>query len=166
MFFVKRWNFTKFTGKYLCQTTLLLLLSLISNTLLHVGYSESSIVNQSNQTFEYWKKQPPQVFCKKSARKNFEYFTGKDLCWSLFIIMLQDCRTATSLKSDSNAGAFLWKVHNFQESFEQVGELGLSYSFNLATYSNFSITNYVKIPVSHFFEKANKGDLKIVNVNY
>ena len=37
--------------------------------------------------------------------------------------------------------------------------------FNLATCSNYSITNYVKIPVSHFFENMN-NQLKMVNVNY
>ena len=38
--------------------------------------------------------------------------------------------------------------------------------FNLPTCSNYSITNYVKIPVFHFFEKVNKGQLKMVNVNH
>ena len=28
------------------------------------------------------------------------------------------------------------------------------------------MTNYVKIPVFCFFEKVNKGQLKMVNVNY
>ena len=37
--------------------------------------------------------------------------------------------------------------------------------FNLATCSNYSITNYVKIPVFHIFEKVNKGQLKMVNVS-
>ena len=38
--------------------------------------------------------------------------------------------------------------------------------FNLVACSNYSITNYVKIPVFHFFEKVNKGYLKMVNANY
>ena len=29
-------------------------------------------------------KQPPKVFYKKGALKNFANFTGKHLCWSLF----------------------------------------------------------------------------------
>ena len=37
--------------------------------------------------------------------------------------------------------------------------------FNLATCSNYSITNYAKIWVFHFFEKMNKGHLKMVNYN-
>ena len=38
--------------------------------------------------------------------------------------------------------------------------------FNLATRSNYSITNYIKIPEFHFFEKVNKGQLKTVKVDY
>ena len=38
--------------------------------------------------------------------------------------------------------------------------------FNLANCSNYSTTNYVKIPVFHFLEKVKKGQLKMVNVNY
>ena len=37
--------------------------------------------------------------------------------------------------------------------------------FNLVTCPNYSITNYVKISVFHFFEKVNKGHLKIVKFN-
>ena len=37
--------------------------------------------------------------------------------------------------------------------------------FNLANYSNYSITSYVKILVFHFFEKMNKN-LKMANVNF
>ena len=35
--------------------------------------------------------------------------------------------------------------------------------FSLATYS---VINDVKIPLFHFFEKVNKGQLKMVNVSY
>ena len=38
--------------------------------------------------------------------------------------------------------------------------------FSLAACSNFSITSYVKFPVFHFFEKTNKGELRMVNINY
>ena len=54
------------------------------------------------------------------------------------------------------------KGNNFQESYEQFGELRLNSRsfFNLATCSNYSLTIYVKIPVFHAFEKVNKGQLK------
>ena len=35
-------------------------------------------------------------------------FTGKHLCWSLFLIKLQASRLATLLKRDSDTGIFLW----------------------------------------------------------
>ena len=31
----------------------------------------------------------PEVFCKKDALKSYAKFTGKHLCWSLFLIKLQ-----------------------------------------------------------------------------
>ena len=31
-------------------------------------------------------KQPPEVFYKKAVLKNFEIFTGKYICWGLFLI--------------------------------------------------------------------------------
>ena len=33
-------------------------------------------------------KQPPEVFCKKAVLRNFTIFTGKNLCWSLFLTEL------------------------------------------------------------------------------
>ena len=38
--------------------------------------------------------------------------------------------------------------------------------FNLASCSSYSITNYDKILVFHYFEKVNKGHLKVLSVNY
>ena len=34
-------------------------------------------------------EQPPEVFYKKGVLKDFAKFTGKHLCWSLFLIKLQ-----------------------------------------------------------------------------
>ena len=53
-------------------------------------------------------KQPPEIFCKKAFLKNFAIFTGKHLCWSLFLTKLQVLRSATLLKRDSNTSVFLW----------------------------------------------------------
>ena len=38
--------------------------------------------------------------------------------------------------------------------------------FSGATCSKYLITTYIKIPKFHFFEKVNKGHLKMVNFNY
>ena len=35
-------------------------------------------------------KQPRELFCKKGVLRNFANFTGKHLCWSLFLIELQE----------------------------------------------------------------------------
>ena len=35
-------------------------------------------------------KQPLEQFCKKGALRNFANFTGKHLCWSFFLIELQE----------------------------------------------------------------------------
>ena len=43
----------------------------------------------------------------KVVLKNFAIFTRKQLCWSLFLIRLQDFKPATLLQRDSNTGAFL-----------------------------------------------------------
>ena len=38
--------------------------------------------------------------------------------------------------------------------------------FNLATCSNYSVTSYVKFLVFHYFERVNKGESNVVNMNY
>ena len=38
--------------------------------------------------------------------------------------------------------------------------------FNLATCSNYSVTNYDRVPVFHYFENVNKGHLKMLNFKY
>ena len=35
------------------------------------------------------KKQPPELFYKKAVFKDFAVFSGKHLCWNLFLIKLQ-----------------------------------------------------------------------------
>ena len=49
---------------------------------------------------------------KKAALKNFTKFTGKRLCFSLFV-KLQTFSPASLLKSDSNTGIFL--LRNFEK---------------------------------------------------
>ena len=42
-----------------------------------------------------------QMFLKIGVFKNFTIFTGKQLCWSLFLIKLLGFRPATLFKRDS-----------------------------------------------------------------
>ena len=58
-------------------------------------------------------KQPPEASCKKAILKNFVIFTGKHLCWSLFLIKFQTFRPDS--KRDSNTGILLWILQKFLE---------------------------------------------------
>ena len=53
-----------------------------------------------------------QMFFKVGVLKNFASFTGKHLCWGLFLINLQALRSATLLKRNSNTGVFreIWEI--------------------------------------------------------
>ena len=50
---------------------------------------------------------------KNGALKNLWNFTGKNLCWSLFLIKLQTFRPVTLLRRDSNTGFFVWNLQSF-----------------------------------------------------
>ena len=67
-----------------------------------------------------------------------------------------------------------WSVDRYKQGqlfsaiFRTIGRTGakLQVLLNLATYSDSSITNNVKILVFHFSEDVNKRNFKMVNVNY
>ena len=56
----------------------------------------------------------------------------------------------------------------FSEIFWMICRTGAKFQifFNLVTCSSYSVTTYVKFSVFHFFERVNKGELKMVNINY
>ena len=60
----------------------------------------------------YWKykSSSSHMFHKIGILKNFANFTGKHLCWSLFLIKLLTLRPATLLKNDFNTSVFLWNL--------------------------------------------------------
>ena len=55
--------------------------------------------NEPQRSLGFVRKQSPGVFYKKGVLKKFGNFTGKHLCWSLFL--------KTLLKRDSNTGVLL-----------------------------------------------------------
>ena len=61
------------------------------------------------EIWETWKARSsrPQMFFKIGVLKNVAIFTGKNLCWSFFLIKLQTFRTATLSKRNFNTGVFL-----------------------------------------------------------
>ena len=58
--------------------------------------------------------------------------------------------------------------HTCPTIFWTIWRIGAKFQglFNIATCFNYLITSYVKISVFQFFERVNKGLLKMVNVNY
>ena len=54
-----------------------------------------------------------QMYFKIGVLKNFAIFTGKHLCWSIFLIKLLAWNSATLFKRDSNTVFFLWILRNF-----------------------------------------------------
>ena len=52
---------------------------------------------------------------KKAILKNFAIFTGKHLCWGLFIINLQTFMASTLFKKHSNTGVLLSILWCFEE---------------------------------------------------
>ena len=59
-----------------------------------------------------------QIFSKIVALKKFTIFTGKCLCWSLFLMKLLDFRPGTLFKRDSWTGVFLCAhCENFKYTF-------------------------------------------------
>ena len=49
--------------------------------------------------------------------KNFAILKGKQLCWGLFLVKLQDCGPATLLKRDSKRGVFRKYCEIFKNIF-------------------------------------------------
>ena len=60
------------------------------------------------------KQPPPEVIYKKLFLKKFKVCTGKHLCWSLFLIMLQACNFT---KKDSNAGVLSEYCEIFKNTY-------------------------------------------------
>ena len=121
-------NFAIFTGKHLCwplqaffYRTPIVTASTFSRqqTLfssesgIYCWPSHRFLLRTPSKTRLKPQKQPLELFCKKGVLRNFANFTGKHLCWSLFLIELQTFRPAALLKIDSNTDVFLWNLQNF-----------------------------------------------------
>ena len=77
------------------------------DTLVLNDQSITSPHNEPQRSPGFVQKQPPEAFRKKGVLKNFRNLTEKNLCWSLFLLTLQDFRPAILLKRYSNTDVFL-----------------------------------------------------------
>ena len=130
---------SKFTGEYSCRSAISIKLQNTSGRLLLNCYRDYKFCEISKNTFYdgtrlvaasvshkfkfflfklffsfHIRSSRPEGFCIRRVLKNFAKFTGKHLCWSLFLINLQ-AKPATLLKIDSNTGVFLWILRDFKE---------------------------------------------------
>ena len=77
----------------------------------------SSVLQKPQKTETKNRSSRSQIFYKKRVLTNFAKFTGKHLCWSLFLITLPALRPATLLKRNSNTVVFLWIWEIFINTF-------------------------------------------------
>ena len=91
-------NFAKFTGKYLCQSLFFYKAAGLRHLFLteHLRWllQELILVKYSHK-----RSSRLQMFFETRVLKKFAHFTGKNLCWSLFLVK-------SLLKRDSNTGVF------------------------------------------------------------
>ena len=76
----------------------------------------------------HYRRSCSQMFFKITVLKNFKIFTGKHLCWSLFLIKFQSWWPATLLKRNSNTGVFceyckILKISSFSRTPMKVAPL-------------------------------------------
>ena len=71
-------------------------------------FSSLSFTLDFFKTFPGVRRSHLQMFFEIDVLKNFAIFTGKQLCWNLFLI-----NKVPGLKRDSNTGIFLWILRNF-----------------------------------------------------
>ena len=81
-------------------------------TSMQIVFSRSS--NQHKEMlFHLLRSSQRKYSLKKGVLENFAISTGKYLCCSHFLVMLQTFRPATLIRRDSNIGIFLWVLRNF-----------------------------------------------------
>ena len=93
-------------------------------TLAAAGFSQQQILFSAKSGIYCWQSQlflPPELNVRSSHQnssvkigvfRNFASFTGRELCWSLFLIELQTLSSAALLEIDSNTDVFLWNLQD------------------------------------------------------
>ena len=99
-YFCKKLYLRCFSGSWIC----LRLSSLETSVFFCYFFHFESIKVRSSR----W-----QMYFKIEVFKNFAIFTGKHMCWSLFVMKLLAYKPANLLKRDSNTSIFLLILPNF-----------------------------------------------------
>ena len=104
-------NFSKFTGKHLCQNLSFkrLYYRFFWDGSNHALLALSFSCIENKITWRYSSSRL-QMFLKIGVLKNFANFIGKQLHWNFFFITLKALSPATLLKKDSNSSVFLWNL--------------------------------------------------------
>ena len=83
----------------------------------HVCYKFITLYKQPSKLFisrgKKFRSSRPEVLCKKGVPRNFEKFTGKHLCQSVFFDKVAGLRPATLLKKELWHWCFLRILRNF-----------------------------------------------------
>ena len=98
---------------------------------------------------------------KKGVLKNFANFTGRRLCWSLFLITLQVFKPAVLLKRYSYINVFLRNLRNFKSTyFEEYLRKIASICFTSKYYSKYwwqvwTRREFDRVHCKYFFKRNN-----------
>ena len=95
------------------------------------------------------------MFINKNVFKDFAIFTGKQLCWSLYLKKLKPFRPASLLKRDFNIGVFQCILPIFIYVEKHLRTAASDYSFTLVIhlFSTVSLYNYKGKPWSFMVKK-------------
>ena len=116
-----------------------------------------------------FKNQSYVLFSRYSSFRIFNHLMIYQICEVIMSISIWDrvhfwvyLFNRNSLSHHTRPSDRYEKGQYFSGIFWKIWRTGAKFQvlFNLTTCSNYSITSYVKIPVFHFFEKMNKGQLK------
>ena len=121
MLLIKKRNFlVKQSESIFFETYMGNVFCILCNFIVHfviwcVLFYKLKYVRRFTWDYDPFQKQPPKVFYKKAVLKNFAIFTGKHLCWSLFLINLQDSRLKKEISKWNSQNQFflkrIWEIY-------------------------------------------------------
>ena len=97
-----------------------------------------------------------QIFFKTSVPRNFAIFTGKNLCWSLFLIMFQDWRPVFLFKKRLQRRYFTVNIAIFFKNSFFIEDLFIYFSEILIGWQIIDILElyFTTVKLGHVIEKT------------